>query len=162
MSCLHLYAGSKDAEVKNLLLPEEEQHASWFEVTSATFVHYNIIFMWHCLKMSSPGLTFYAFCTCLATLWGVKSRHAVGETPALNKIPNKSQIRATASSSNEGNRHILSEKRFAQALVKSAVCMMINDRCPDHKCAPISLFLLPRSVSLSIMLDLWHMHRLIS
>lgn len=124
---------SVDELPRNLLLPSEEQNSEWFQVTGATLVHYNILQQWHCLKMAQPGYTFGNYCMFLATHWGVSDRQEKGIKPPLNTIPFKTSTRMTTSASSKGNRYFLNEKRFAQAIVKSSICMILNDRAPDHR-----------------------------
>jgi hypothetical protein len=132
------YSGIESGHVKNILLEEKYQNAEWFQVSKVTIVHFNIIFHYNVQKMNSTHLTIEGYAGELATAWGVVDRGRPGVKPAINRIPQKQNIRDKVMDKSDGPRYILNMKRLSDAIVKGNIVMVINDHFrggPQPKCA---------------------------
>jgi hypothetical protein len=129
---LHLDTHLRSAEiecgqVQNILLEEKYQNTEWFQVSKVTIVHFNIVFNYNVQKMNSTHLTIEGYASGLATSWGVVDRCIPGVKPAMNRIPQKQNVRDNISDNKEGPRYLLNMKRLSDAIIKANIVMVIND-----------------------------------
>ena len=87
--------------------------------------------------MYTPAFSIEAYCSVLASIWGVDTRHEEGTQLPLNAMPIRSAIRDTLNNKNAGNRFILNEKRMRDAIVKSSINMILNGLDHEHPCVPL-------------------------
>jgi hypothetical protein len=121
------YAEIEFGQVQNILLEEKYQNSEWFQVSKVTIVHFNIIFYYNVQKMNSTYLTVEGYASGLATSWGVADRCTPGAKPAINRIPEKQNVRENVRENKEGNRYILNMKRLNEAIIKGNIVMVLND-----------------------------------
>jgi hypothetical protein len=116
---------------ENILLPADLQNTEWFQVSAVTVVHWEIIHEWHCRKQNDPGVSIQSFANSMAKKWGISDRASAGSSPALNQIPQRQRTRETVHVTSGGARHILSEKRTVDAIVKGSIVSIINNNFKD-------------------------------
>jgi hypothetical protein len=100
-------------------------------------VNYNIIFHYIVQKMNSAYLTIEGFAGELATAWGMTHRERPGETPVMNRIPLRHNVKDIVSTKSSGPRYILSMKRLTESIMKGNIVMVINEHFrggPQPKC----------------------------